>query len=430
VLISCVPSQPSDDRRVNVAWPLFILVALATALGTGTLEALGPAMLDSAEAAVKLALGLVGPMALWLGLLHVVEDGGGIARLSRALAPLFRRLFPQIPADHPALGAMLLNLSANFFGLANAATPFGLKAMESLQRLNARKDTATNAMILFLVLNTAGVTAMPLSTMVLRASAGSHTPGSILLPTMLATLTSATLAALICLAVQRLPFARASEPPGELDTAKAEVLTPPPLSPLRLWLGVSLIAVGVAWHLWRSQLTLAQMSNGLLAVLAGLMIVFGLAAHVRIYESVVEGAKEGFAVAVRIIPYLVLILVAVAMCRAAGVIDAVVGVLHHVTDPLGLPAEVLPQVLLRPLSGSGTLGLMADTFKTYGPDSFIGYCASILYGSSETTFYVLAVYFGAIGVRRTRYAVLVCLIADLIGVCTGTIVAHLFYKAA
>jgi spore maturation protein SpmA len=413
---------------VNVAWPLFILVALGVALGTGSLEALGPAMLDSAEAAVKLALGLVGPMALWLGLLHVVEDAGGIARLSRALAPLFRRLFPQIPADHPALGAMLLNLSANFFGLANAATPFGLKAMESLQRLNSRKDTATNAMILFLVLNTAGVTAMPLSTMVLRASAGSHTPGTILLPTMLATLLSATLAALICLAIQRLPRVKASEPAAEVDAVTAEVVVLPALSPMRLWIGVAIIGVGVAWHMWHTHLALAELSNGLLPLLAGLMIVFGLSAHVRIYESVVTGAKEGFQVAVRIIPYLVLILVAVAMCRAAGVIDFMVAVLRHVTDPLGLPAEVLPQVLLRPLSGSGTLGLMADTFKTYGPDSLVGYCASILYGSSETTFYVFAVYFGAIGVRRTRYAVVVCLIADLVGVCLGTLLAHVFYR--
>lgn len=413
---------------MNVAWPLFILVALGTALYSGSLEALGPAMLDSAAAAVKLALGLIGPIALWLGLLQVIEDAGGIARLSRALTPVFRRLFPQIPADHPALGAMLLNLSANFFGLGNAATPFGLKAMEGLQRLNARKDTATNAMIVFLVLNSAGVTFMPLNTMVLRASAGSHSPGAIVLPTMLATLFSAIIAVTICRLVQRLPQLQASEPPAEIDTAVAALPVPPPLSPVRLWLGVGLLVVGVAWHIYRSHPSLSTLSDGLLPVLAGLMVIFGLAARVRVYESVVTGAKEGFQVAVRIIPYLVLILVAVAMCRAAGVIDAMVGVVRHVTDPLGLPAEVLPQVLLRPLSGSGTLGLLADTFKTYGPDSFISYCASVLYGSSETTFYILAVYFGAIGVRRTRYAVVVCLIADLTGVCLGTALAHVFYR--
>jgi spore maturation protein SpmB len=325
------------------------------------------------------------------------------------------------------MGAMLLNLSANMLGLANAATPFGLRAMESLDRLNGKKGTATNAMILFLALNTAGITALPVSTIVVRASAGSQAPGIIILPTLIATLISATLAVLVALALQRLPWVKASEPPVLADDTREEAKPVPPLNlPIALF-GFGGLAAAAGWLVWRSDAN--KIASGLLPLVAASMLVFGLSARVRVYESAVAGAKGGFEIALRILPYLVIVLVAVALCRASGLLPWVVSGLAHLTTPLGLPAEVVPQVIMRPLSASGTIAILSDTLKANGADSFVGYLASVLYGSSETTFYILSVYFGVVAVQRMRHALVVCLLADAFGVAVGTVVAHLFFRS-
>ena len=393
------------------------------------MEGLSKAMVESAAGSVELALGLIGVMTLFLGLVKVAEAGGLLGILSRLIRPVMVRLFPNVPPNHPAMGAMILNMSANAMGLGNAATPFGIRAMQELDKLNTRPGTATDSMALFLAINTSSVTLLPTGVIALRAAAGSVDPAGILPTTLFATLCSTTIAIFAAKIYCR--FFRKDRPEEVESKASGDHKTEETVS-------VTLEASEGAYPLWVSLIAIAV----LLAlvpltvlfgkaispwIIPGLMVgflVFGFVRRVRVYEVFVEGAKEGFQVAVKIIPYLVAILVAVGMFRASGAMDAMVRFLGPLTGRFGLPAEALPMALLRPLSGSGAYGILASIINdpAVGPDSYVGYLVSTLQGSTETTFYVLAVYFGAVQVRRIRHALGAALTADVAGI-IGAIVA-------
>ncbi|HEY0721202.1 MAG TPA: nucleoside recognition domain-containing protein [Gammaproteobacteria bacterium] len=422
---------------MNLIFFVIVVIAfLAGALrqlrwdGTGSapMDELSKAMIDSASGSVTLALGLVGVMTLFLGLMKVAEAGGLLTIIARLIRPLMVRLFPQVPADHPAMGAMILNMSANALGLGNAATPFGIRAMQELDKLNTRPGTATDAMVLFLAINTSSVTLLPTGVIALRAAAGSADPAGILPTTLFATLCSTTVAILAAFALRRFfPVGQGSG--GEPAAAVQETVEALPHEAHEAYpLWVSLLAI----TLLVTAIPLTVLYGQAISpwILPGLMVgflAFGMARGVRIYEVFVEGAKEGFQVALRIIPYLVAILVAVGLFRASGALAALVEMLGPWTARLGLPAEALPMALLRPLSGSGAYGVMASLINdpAIGPDSYTGYLVTTLQGSTETTFYVLAVYFGAVQIRRMRHALAAGLLADLAGI-AGTIVAVSF----
>ncbi|MGD9365641.1 MAG: nucleoside recognition domain-containing protein [Desulfobacteraceae bacterium] len=398
------------------------------------MAALSKAMIDSAAGAVELAIGLVGVMTLFLGLMKVAEAGGMLNILARLIRPLMVRLFPDVPSDHPAMGAMILNMSANALGLGNAATPFGIRAMQELDSLNPDKGTATNAMALFLAINTSSVTLLPTGVIALRAAAGSTDPAAILPTTLFATIGSTTFAIIAAKLYQRWvpvkPFAKENIPEvvhGDSVTTDSPVHQDDGEA-YPLWVSLSALLMLVAF------IPVVVLYGRAISpwIVPGLMVfflAFGAMRRVRVYEVMVEGGKEGFQVALRIIPYLVAILVAVAMLRASGAMDVLVGILGKVTGSVGLPAEALPMALMRPLSGSGAYGIMAAIINdpAIGPDSYIGYLVSTLQGSTETTFYVLAVYFGAVQVKRIRHAMAAALTADLAGiVCAVLVCRYLF----
>jgi spore maturation protein SpmA len=379
---------------------------LAAAL-TGDVRAVGQGALDGAGAAVTLALGLVGAMALWLGLLRIAERAGLVEKLSRAVRPVFRPLFQDVPDGHPAISAMLLNIAANMLGLGNAATPFGIKAMEELEKLNPTKGTATNAQALFLAINTASLQLVPTTVIAMRSSAHSKDPAEILLPTLAATACALTVAILVAKLAER---AR----PGKWLLVLAGLVS-----------FVGILAAAAAR--WPDRIDKAS-SWALALILVGIP-VYGFAKKVKVYEAFVEGAKEGFNVAIRIIPFLVAILAGVSAFRAAGAMDALARVLAPLTVPLGLPPEVIPVAIVRPLSGGGSLGIVGSIFAApgLGPDSYAGRLASILQGSTETTFYVLSVYCGAVGIVRYRHALAAGLAADATGLVASVAVARLLW---
>ena len=399
------------------------------------MEVLSKAMIESAGGAVELAIGLVGIMTLFLGLMKVAEAGGMLKILARLIRPLMVRLFPDVPPNHPAMGAMILNLSANAMGLGNAATPFGIRAMQELDKLNPQPGTATNAMALFLAINTSSVTLLPTGVIALRAAAGSTNPAAILPTTLFATIGSTTIAILAAKLYSRWA------PVKPLEEKDIQVHANRKMQKIDF---TSAEDDGQAYPLWVSIASLTALF-ALVPVIVifgrsispwiipGLMIfflVFGFLRQVPVYEVMVEGGKEGFQVALRIIPYLVVILVAVGMLRASGALDLIVSLLGQVTTKVGLPAEALPMALMRPLSGSGSYGIMAGIINDpgIGPDSYIGYLVSTLQGSTETTFYVLAVYFGAVQVRRIRHAMAAALTADLAGIVCAVLACLYFFK--
>lgn len=398
--------------------------------GLSPMEILSKAMIQSATGAVELAIGLVGVMALFLGLMKVAESGGLLTILARLIRPVMVRLFPDVPADHPAMGAMILNLAANMLGLGNAATPFGIRAMQELDTLNPQQGTATNAMALFLAINTSSITLLPTGVIALRASAGSSDPAAILPTTLFATVCSTTVAVVAAKLYQRVSPVRVDDgavlqESSSIDGEKMPLKDAAQGYPLWVSLTalaalITLIPLAVCYGRSVSPWIIPALMVGFLG--------FGLARGVRVYEVFVEGAKDGFQVAVRIIPYLVAILVAVDMLRASGVMDAVVGALGGVTGRLGLPAEALPMALMRPLSGSGAYGILASIINDpgIGPDSYTGYLVSTLQGSTETTFYVLAVYFGAVQVRRIRHSLAAALTADAAGVIFAVLACSFF----
>ena len=418
---------------MNVVFFVIVLIAFFTAAWhqlqwmptegeLSPMETLSKAMVESAGGSVELALGLIGVMTLFLGLMKVAEAGGMLTLIARLIRPLMVRLFPEVPPEHPAMGAMILNLSANALGLGNAATPFGIRAMQELDTLNSHPGTATDPMVLFLAINTSSVTLLPTGVIALRAAAESTDPAGILPTTLFATCCS-TIAAIFAAKVYRRFFKikhpgtgkknkeAGSTEAGE-DSLPVESYRGYPfwVSGLVLLALMALIPVSIFWG--------KAISPWIIPLLMAGFLGFGVVRRVPVYEVFVEGAKEGFRVAIRIIPYLVAILVAVGMFRASGAMEAVVGWLGEITGRVGMPAEALPMALLRPLSGSGAYGVLASIINDpgIGPDSYTGYLVSTLQGSTETTFYVLAIYFGAVQVRRIRHALAAGLTADLVGI--------------
>lgn len=370
----------------------------------------------SAKSAFEISLGLTGVLSLWLGIMKIGERGGVVDALARWLAPVFRRLFPSVPAGHPATGSIFMNVAANMLGLDNAATPLGLKAMAQLQALNPKQDTASDAMIMFLVLNTSGLTLVPISVMVYRAQLGAAQPTDIFVPILLATFCS-TLAGVAAVSVCQ----------------RINLLRPRPLC------FIAALCAAVAAIIWgaaqlpadRLGTVAANVANILLAAIIAAFLIAGVRRRINAYDAFIEGAKEGFSTAVRIIPYLVAILVAVGVFRASGAMDLLTGGVAWLCDALGAPADMagaLPTALMKPLSGSGARGLMVDAMTTYGPDSLAGRLACMFQGSTDTTFYILAVYFGSVGVRHTRHAVACGLIADAAGMAAAIAISALVFN--
>lgn len=403
------------------------------------MEALATGMIDTAADSVTLAIGLVGVMSLFLGLMKVAEAGGLLTIIARLLRPLMVRLFPEVPPEHPAMGAMIMNLSANVMGLGNAATPFGIRAMQELDKLNEQKGTATNAMVLFLAVNTSSVTLLPTGVIALRASLGSTEPAAILPTTLFATLVSTVVAIASAKLYQRWfpmgPGGGVPAPGPATDSSideSAEVMTaataadrgeayPGWVSVLALAAVVALIPLAIIYGRAVSPWIVPGLMVGLLG--------FGVWRGVQVYEVFVEGAKDGFQVAIRIIPYLVAILVAVGMFRASGAMQLLIEPLGAVTHLFGLPPEALPMALLRPLSGSGAYGILASILSdpATGPDTYVGFLVSTFQGSTETTFYVLAVYFGAVGIRRIRHALAAGLTADIAGIIAAVAICAVLF---
>ena len=406
---------------LNYIWIGFLVVAFLMAVGTSLLtgetaiwSAIMNASFSQAAFAFEISLGLTGVLSLWMGIMKIGEKGGVTAAMARLVSPFFSRLFPGIPKDHPAMGAIFMNLSANMLGLDNAATPMGLRAMQEMQTLNRQKDTATDAMIMFLVLNSSGLCLIPVSIMMYRAQGGAANPTDIFIPILLAT-AIATLVGLIALCLkQRI----------RMDGV------------LWSWLGgIAAVVGGVAW--WFSTLPADKVesystfaANFLLFSVIIIFILAGMRKKINVYDSFIEGAKEGFKTAVGIIPYLVAILVAIGMFRASGALDAVTDGVAYALGYCGIDTQwvgALPTMLMKPLSGSGSCAMMLDVMKAEGADAFVSRLASVVRGSTDTTFYILAVYFGSVGVMKTRYAAGYALLADITGAIAAVFIAYLFW---
>ncbi len=421
------------------------LAVLAVLLGgfSGQLQAVTNAAFEACKTAVMaLALPLAGVMALWLGLMKIAEKAGLVSVLASALRPVLRWLFPDVPANHPAMGSMVMNMAANMLGLNNAATPLGLRAMQDLEKLNPRPGTATNAMCTFLAINTSSIQLIPATTVAILAAAGSKNPTIIIGTAFFATCCS-TLAGIIAVkAFERLPMYALPPAPPRSETAPAEEGESPAETFQRpAWWGTAVLiafAACFAWFGWsfiqsqtepRPPLVALVEAISYLAIpfLIAFFPLYGALCRVKVYEEFVEGAKEGFQVAIRIIPYLVAILAAVAMFRAAGGIDIITRAIGPALATVGFPAELMPLVLMRPLSGSGANGIFAELVQAHGPDSPIARMGASIMGSTETTFYVIAVYFGSVAIRRTRHAVPAGLCADLAGVTASVIICNLVF---
>ena len=407
---------------LNYIWVAFFIIAFVIALlkmiFMGDMEVF-PAMMnstfDSSKTAFEISLGLTGVLSLWLGIMKIGEKGGVIAVLSRILSPVFTKLFPDIPKGHPVTGSIFMNIAANMLGLDNAATPLGLKAMEQLQTLNPKKDTATNPMIMFLVLNTSGLTLIPVSIMVYRAQLGAAQPTDIFIPILLATFFSTLAGIVITSLYQRINL---------FNKVMVGVLG-----------GMSVLVALIIWSFGQMNkdtmnVVSTSVANILLMTMIVLFILAGLRKRVNVYDAFIEGAKEGFTTAVRIIPYLVAILVGVGVFRASGAMNLLVEGIEWCVASVGGDTEfvgALPTALMKPLSGSGARGMMVDAMTTYGADSFVGRLSCIFQGSTDTTFYILAVYFGSVNIRYSRHAVVCGLLADLAGVIAAIAIAYMFF---
>lgn len=397
-----------------VFFGLVLLSVVFAALGEpGTMAAVSKGALDGAKASVDLAISLAGAMTLFLGLMKVVEAAGALDALARWIRPLMVRLFPDVPPDHPAMGAMILNIAANMLGLGNAATPFGIKAMQELDKLNKHPGVATNAMVLFLAINTSGVAVLPSGVIAMRAAAGAVAPASIFTPTLAASALNTVIAVIAAKLFSRL--VPAPEPPERFPREERWTDLLPVFGVVATLVGLFVVVYvyGEAASAW---------------IVPGLilgMLAIGAARRVKVYEVFIEGARDGFSSAIRIVPYLVAILTAVGMFRASGGLGRLVDLVGPAVRLIGMPPEVLPLALLRPLSGSGAYALTADITKTYGPDTLIANVAGTMQGTSETTFYVLAVYFGAVGVAKSRHAVATGVVSDLSGVLFAVAAVHL-----
>lgn len=408
---------------LNYIWIAFFIIAFIVACAklvfwgdTQVFPAIMNSTFSSAETAFTISLGLTGVLSLWLGILKIGEHGGLIEAMARKLSPLFTKLFPDIPKDHPVMGSIFMNLAANMLGLDNAATPMGLKAMEQLQELNPKKDTASNPMIMFLVLNTSGLILIPISIMVYRAQMGAAQPTDVFVPILVATFI-ATLIGIVCVSLYQ-----------KINLLNRTIL---------LFIGGTSLFIGSIIYLF-SRLTKQEIdlystsiANILLFVIIICFILAGIRKKINVYESFIEGAKEGFTTAVRIIPYLIAILVAIGVFRASGTMQLITDGIGYTVHACGINADFvggIPTLLMKPLSGSGSRGLMVDAMQTYGVDSFVGRLTCLLQGSTDTTFYILAVYFGSVGIKKTRHAVPCGLIADFSGSIAAIFICYLFFN--
>lgn len=410
---------------LNYIWIAFFLIAFIVAVvkliffaDFTVFPAIMQSTFDTSKQGFEISLGLTGVLSLWLGIMKVGEKGGVVNALARLLGPIFARLFPDVPKGHPVVGNIFMNLAANMLGLDNAATPLGLKAMEGLQELNAKKDTASNPMIMFLVLNTSGLTLIPVSIMTYRFQCGAAQPTDIFVPILLATFVSTLAGIIITSLYQRINLFNRT---------------------LLLTLGgMSVFMASIVWLFSRMDAATMNIAgsttaNVLLLLIIILFILAGIRKKINVYDVFIDGAKEGFSTAVRIIPYLIAVLVGIGVFRASGAMDWLIDGLHQLITWTGLPSDwvgALPTALMKPLSGSGARGMMVDAMNTYGADSFVARLSCVFQGSTDTTFYILAVYFGSVGVRHTRHAVACGLLADLAGVVAAIGVCYLFFATS
>ena len=407
---------------LNYIWIAFFLIAFITGLikliffqDTGVFTLMMNSTFDMAKTGFEISLGLTGVITFWLGLMKVGEKGGIVNILARIVGPFFRKLFPEIPDKHPAIGSMIMNFASNMLGLDNAATPLGLKAMNELQKLNPKKDTASNAQIMFLVLNTSGLTLIPINVMVYRAQLGAANPSDIFIPILLATFFSTIAGLLITSAYQKINL---------LNKVVVTYLG-----------GLSVLIAGIIYFfstIPQSEISIVSTvsSNLILFSIIAAFITLALIKKVNVYETFIEGAKEGFSIAIKIIPYLVAILVSIGVFRASGAMDLIVEGIGRSVEYLGINSDfvaALPTAFMKPLSGSGARGMMIEAMNTYGADSFVGRLASTFQGTTDTTFYIIAVYFGSVSIRNTRHAVTCGLVADLAGIIAAIFIAYLFF---
>jgi spore maturation protein SpmA len=407
---------------LNYLWIAFLLIAFIVGLiklilfgDMGVFPDMGLSIINSAKTGFEISLGLTGVLCFWLGMMKIGEKGGIVKIFSRIIGPFFGKLFPELPKEHPAVGSIMLNLSANMLGLDNAATPMGLKAMEQIQETNPKKDTASNAQIMFLAINTAGFTLIPISVMVYRAQLGAKDPSDIFIPIVLATF-FATLAAIVSVSIYQ----------------KINLFNKVIIGYIG---GISAVIFGLIFYLStlpkeRISEVSRQASNIIIFVIITGFILLALRKKANIYEAFIEGAKEGFNTAIKIIPFLIAILVAIGVFRSSGAMDYLINGIAFIFKSLGVNTDFissLPVALMKPLSGSGARGLMIDTMKTYGPDSFAGKLSSTMQGAADTTFYIIALYFGSVGIKNTRYAVVCGLIADFTGIIAAILIGYLFF---
>ena len=407
---------------LNYIWIAFFLIAFVVAVGklviggdTAVFTEIINASFASAKTGFEISLGLTGILSLWLGIMKIGEKGGVIQAFARLAAPVFSKLFPDIPRDHPVTGSIFMNLSANLLGLDNAATPMGLKAMQQLQELNPNKESASNSMVMFLCINASGLTLIPITIMMYRAQLGAANPSDVLLPIMLATFTS-TLVAILAVCVRQ-----------KINILQRNLVL--------FFGGLGLFIGGLVWlfnSMEQEQVSLYStlFANTLLFTIICGFIISGMRKKINVYDAFIEGAKEGFQTAITIIPYLVAILVGIGVFRASGAMDFIIQGVRFGIASIGLNTdfvEALPTMLMKPLSGSGARGMMLDAMNTYGADSFVGRLSSIVQGSCDTTFYVVALYYGSVGIRNTRYTVQCALLADLAGAIAAIAMAYLFF---
>ena len=407
---------------LNYIWIAFFLIAFVVAVGklviggdTAVFTEIINASFASAKTGFEISLGLTGILSLWLGIMKIGEKGGVIQAFARLAAPVFSKLFPDIPRDHPVTGSIFMNLSANLLGLDNAATPMGLKAMQQLQELNPNKESASNSMVMFLCINASGLTLIPITIMMYRAQLGAANPSDVFLPIMLATFTS-TLVAILAVCVRQ-----------KINILQRNLVL--------FFGGLGLFIGGLVWlfnSMEQEQVSLYStlFANTLLFTIICGFIISGMRKKINVYDAFIEGAKEGFQTAITIIPYLVAILVGIGVFRASGARDFIIQGVRFGIASIGLNTdfvEALPTMLMKPLSGSGARGMMLDAMNTYGADSFVGRLSSIVQGSCDTTFYVVALYYGSVGIRNTRYTVQCALLADLAGAIAAIAMAYLFF---
>lgn len=407
---------------LNYIWIAFFLIAFVVALGkliiagdTVVFTDIVNATFDSAKTGFEISIGLTGVLTLWLGIMKIGEKGGLIQAFARAASPVFSKLFPELPHNHPVTGSIFMNFSANLLGLDNAATPMGLKTMQQLQELNPKKDTASNSMIMFLCINASGLTIIPITVMMYRAQMGAANPSDVFLPILLATLSSTLVAVLVVCFRQKINIFQRSL--------------------LLLFGGIILFVGGLGWLFnsleeEKASLYSTLFANALLFTIICVFLISGMRKKLNVYDTFIEGAKEGFQTAITIIPYLVAILVGIAVFRASGAMDFLIQGIYLAVSGLGLDTQFvggLPTIFMKPLSGGGARGMMIDAMQTYGADSFVGRLASIAQGTTDTTFYVVALYFGSVSIRNTRYTVQASLLADLAGAIAAIAVTYIFF---